>query len=112
MRHQWRTGDPAGREAGGTITISTDTVIMRPVVMIAMTDGTIGATTGAMSADTATTEVGGHKAPGLVGPGALSGCTYSLAWQMLLNKSRAASFSSSCREIRSYGRQKCHRISD
>jgi hypothetical protein len=101
--------DPGGRVRAGIVTIVTiitGTTSMRP----AITSGTTGDTTGDTTDGTTTTEVDGGTASGLVGPDAVSACTYSLAWQMLLNKGRAASINAACREIRSHGRQKHHRI--
>jgi hypothetical protein len=108
MRHPRPTDVPAGPGEGtivtNTATIITVTMIIGPVMMTG--------TTGVMTAGTTTTENGRDNAPGLAGSGALSACTYSLAWQMLLNKAWVASFNSACREIRSHGRQKRHRIPD
>jgi hypothetical protein len=87
---------------------TTTTIVMHTGMRVGAAGGMASATT----ADTTTTEFGTDKAPGHAGSGALSGCTYSLAWQMLLNKDRAASFNSACREIHGHGRQKRHRIPD
>lgn len=104
--------DPGGRVRADIATIITGTTSMKPAMTSGMTGGMTGDTTGGMTGDTTTTEVDGGTASGLVGPDAVSACTYSLAWQMLLNKDRAASFNAACREIHSHGRQKHHRIPD
>ena len=85
MHRRRHMADPGGRARAGIVTIVT-TITGTTSIRPAITSGTTGDTTGGTIGGATTTEVGGGTASGLVGPGAVSACTYSLAWQMLLNK--------------------------
>lgn len=82
MHHHPDTGDRIGQPRAGIATIVTGTIITKAVTMTNVTTGTTGAT----DAGAATTEVPAALYPDPCIRVQLAVYTYSLAWQMLLNK--------------------------